>query len=79
MKKNFKVSEVLKALRVDGWYLVEQKGSHRQFVHPVKPGRTTVAGKPSIEVLPKILKSILEQSGLTRSELSELSRGKRRR
>ena len=27
----------------DGWYQVAQKGSHRQFKHPVKPGRVTIA------------------------------------
>ncbi|MBX3325474.1 MAG: type II toxin-antitoxin system HicA family toxin [Nitrospira sp.] len=27
--------------------MVATKGSHRQFKHPIKPGRVTVAGKPS--------------------------------
>jgi len=34
-------------LERDGWRLVAQRGSHRQFRHPVKPARVTVAGKPS--------------------------------
>lgn len=70
MKKVFKVSEVLKALRKDGWRQVSQEGSHRQFEHPVKPGQTTVAGRPSGNIHPKILASILKQAGLTRSDLS---------
>ena len=45
-----KVSEVLKALKDDGWFQVAQKGSHRQFKHPSKPGRVTIAGKPSDEL-----------------------------
>jgi predicted RNA binding protein YcfA (HicA-like mRNA interferase family) len=45
-----KVSEVLRLLNNDGWYLVRTKGSHRQFKHPTKSGRVTVAGKPSDDV-----------------------------
>lgn len=47
----------------DGWYLVATKGSHRQFKHPTKPGRVTVAGKPSDDLAPGTLSSILKQSG----------------
>jgi predicted RNA binding protein YcfA (HicA-like mRNA interferase family) len=42
-----KVSEILQLLRQDGWVLAAQRCSHRQFVHPTKPGRVTVSGKPS--------------------------------
>jgi predicted RNA binding protein YcfA (HicA-like mRNA interferase family) len=48
----------------DGWYLVTTKGSHRQFKHRAKPGRVTVAGKPSDDLAPGTLNSILKQSGL---------------
>jgi predicted RNA binding protein YcfA (HicA-like mRNA interferase family) len=59
-----KVSEVLRMLRDDGWYPVATRGSHRQFKHPTKPGRVTVAGKPSDDLAPGTLNSILKQSGL---------------
>lgn len=59
-----KVRDVLKLLRNDGWYLDRTKGSHRQFKHPSKPGTVTVAGKPSLEVPPGTLNSILKQAGL---------------
>ncbi len=59
-----KVSEMLRMLSNDGWYLVATKGSHRQFKHPTKPGRVTVAGKPSDDLAPGTLGSILKQSGL---------------
>ena len=59
-----KVSEVLKLLSDDGWFLVVTKGSHRQFKHPSKPGRVTVAGKPSDDLAPGTLNSILKQSDL---------------
>jgi len=59
-----KVSEVLRLIHDDGWYLAATRGSHRQFKHPVKPGRVTVAGKPSDDLAPGTLNSILKQSGL---------------
>lgn len=59
-----KVSDVLSMLSDDGWYLVSTKGSHRQFKHPSKPGRVTVAGKPSDDLAPGTLNSILKQSDL---------------
>ena len=59
-----KVATVLKHLRSDGWVLVTQRGSHRQFKHPSKVGRVTVAGKPSHDLAPGTLKSILRQAGL---------------
>ena len=59
-----KISEMLRMLSDDGWYLVATKGSHRQFKHPAKPGRVTVAGKPSDDLAAGTLSSILKQSGL---------------
>jgi len=59
-----RVSEILEMLRRDGWYLVATRGSHRQFKHPVKPGRVTVPGKPSRDLHPGTLNSILKQAGL---------------
>lgn len=62
-----KVRDVLKLLDDDGWYHVRTKGSHRQLKHATKPGKVTVAGHPSDEVPPGILKSILSQAGLERA------------
>jgi len=59
-----KVSEILRMLNDDGWYLVVTRGSHRQLKHPAKPGRVTLAGKPSDDLAPGTLNSILKQSGL---------------
>lgn len=59
-----KVSEILAILHKDGWFLAATRGSHRQFKHPAKPGRVTVAGKPSDDVAPGTLNSILKQAGL---------------
>ena len=59
-----KVSEVFRLLLEDGWYLVGTRGSHRQLKHRIKPGRVTVSGKPSDDLAPGTLNSILKQSGL---------------
>lgn len=59
-----KIGEVLDLLKRDGWTLAATKGSHRQFKHPVKPGRVTVAGKPSDDLAPGTLNSIFKQAGL---------------
>ena len=59
-----KVRELIKTLEHDGWYLVRTKGSHRQFKHPAKRGKVTVAGKPGVEVPPGTLNAVLKQAGL---------------
>jgi predicted RNA binding protein YcfA (HicA-like mRNA interferase family) len=59
-----KVSDILRMLGEDGWYLASTRGSHRQFKHLRKPGRVTVAGKLSEDLAPGTLNSILKQSGL---------------
>jgi predicted RNA binding protein YcfA (HicA-like mRNA interferase family) len=58
-----KVREVLALLDADGWYLVTMRGSHRQFKHPDKAGRVTVAGKPGDDLSPGTLNSIVKQAG----------------
>ncbi|MFQ5882058.1 MAG: type II toxin-antitoxin system HicA family toxin [Candidatus Methylomirabilales bacterium] len=57
-----KVRDIIRLLEEGGWYLVATRGSHRQFKHPVKPGRVTVAGKPSDDLAPGTLNSVLKQA-----------------
>lgn len=59
-----KVKDVLRMLEADGWQLVKTRGSHRQFKHPAKTGKVTVSGKPSVDVPPGTLNSMLKQAGL---------------
>ena len=60
-----KVGEVVRILMDDGWFLVATRGSHRQFKHPTKPGRVTIADKPSGDLAPTgTLNSILKQARL---------------
>jgi predicted RNA binding protein YcfA (HicA-like mRNA interferase family) len=61
-----KVSEVLRLLHDDGWFLAVTRGSHRQYKHPSKAGRVTVPGKPSDDLAAGTLNSILKQAGLKR-------------
>ena len=59
-----KVREAVRMIKDDGWFLVATRGSHRQYKHATKPGRVTIAGKPSDDLAPGTLNSILKQAGL---------------
>ena len=59
-----KVREAIRLIEQDGWFLVTTRGSHRQYKHPTKPGRVTVAGKASDDLAPGTLNSILKQARL---------------
>jgi predicted RNA binding protein YcfA (HicA-like mRNA interferase family) len=59
-----KVRDLIKLLENDGWFLVDTEGSHRQYKHPTKKGKVTVAGKLSDDVRKGTLTSILKQAGL---------------
>ncbi len=59
-----KVRDAIRLIEDDGWFLVATRGSHRQYKHLVKPGRVTVAGKPSDDISPGTRNSILKQAGL---------------
>jgi predicted RNA binding protein YcfA (HicA-like mRNA interferase family) len=59
-----KVKDLIALLESDGWQQVRQKGSHRQFHHPVKSGTVTVAGKPSVDIPSGTLINVLKQAGL---------------
>ena len=59
-----KVREIIRQIEADGWYLVASRGGHRQYKHPSKSGRVTIAGKRSDDLAPGTLNSILKQAGL---------------
>jgi predicted RNA binding protein YcfA (HicA-like mRNA interferase family) len=61
-----KVRDVIRLIEEDGWVRVQMRGDHRQYKHPMKRGRVTIAGHPSDDVHPKTLQSILTQAGLRR-------------
>ncbi|HEX6860549.1 MAG TPA: type II toxin-antitoxin system HicA family toxin [Caulobacteraceae bacterium] len=55
--------DVIAALRAAGWVEVAQKGSHKQFKHPSRPGRVTVP-HPERDLPIGTLRSIERQSGV---------------
>ena len=59
-----KVRDIIKMIEDDGWYLVVTRGSHRQYKHPAKAGRVTIAGNLNHDVAPGTLNSILKQAKL---------------
>lgn len=57
------VREIEARLLQDGWYFVNQVGSHRHYKHDEKPGKVTVPfHKGDINI--KTANSILKQAGL---------------
>ncbi len=61
-----KIRDVIKLIETDGWYLVAMRGSHRQYKHPIKTGRVTIAGHPGDELAPGTLGSVLKQAQLAK-------------
>lgn len=55
--------DVIRELKKDGWFEVDQAGSHKQFKHPVKKGRVTVP-HPKRDIPMGTLKSIEKQAGI---------------
>lgn len=63
-----KVRDLIKMIEADGWYLVTTKGSHRQYKHPAKSGRVTIAGHLNHDLALGTLNSILKQAKLKEVE-----------
>jgi predicted RNA binding protein YcfA (HicA-like mRNA interferase family) len=59
-----KIRDVIRLVEGDGWYLVATRGSHRQYKHPIKPGRVTIAGHPGHDLAPGTLNSVFKQAQL---------------
>lgn len=58
-----RAQEIEKLLIKDGWRLKNQKGSHRQYVHPTKKRKVTIPFHRR-DLNKQTVKSILEQAGL---------------
>ncbi|MEO7264573.1 MAG: type II toxin-antitoxin system HicA family toxin [Ferruginibacter sp.] len=60
-----KARDVITRIEKDGWFLIRQKGSHKQFKHRSKKGLVTIAAyKMSDERAPGTLNSIFKQAQL---------------
>ena len=64
MKAVPKVRDAIRLIEGDGWREITTRGSHRQFKHPTKGGRVTIAGQPSDDLAPGTYNSILKQARL---------------
>ena len=58
-----KARELEKRILADGWVLKMQRGSHRQYIHPSKPGKVTIPFHGS-DIPKGTENSILKQAGL---------------
>ena len=57
------VYEIIKIIKKDGWYLVRQKGSHKQYKHTAKKGLVTISAHRLSDTIAKgTLNSILKQA-----------------
>jgi len=63
-----KVRDIIKLVEKAGWVLDRTKGSHRQYIHPVKKGTVTIAGKPGVDVPIGTLKNIYRQAQIPEKE-----------
>lgn len=59
-----KVRDATRLIETRGWRFVRQRGSHRIFRHPTKPGTVTIAGRPGSDIPPGTLGNIFKQAGL---------------
>jgi predicted RNA binding protein YcfA (HicA-like mRNA interferase family) len=59
-----KARELIKKLSQDGWQQIRQKGSHRIFQHPTKPGLVVVPDHAGIDLKSGTLNDILKKAGL---------------
>lgn len=62
MPRTKKVREMIQIVEADGWYHDHSTGSHRIYRHPTKKGTVTIAGKPSEDLQPKMVRSIFKQA-----------------
>ena len=63
MGQVFKVKEIQKIVKKDGWYFFDQTGSHKHYKHPIKPGKVTIPVHNK-DLDKGTANSILKQAGL---------------
>jgi len=57
--------QIEKIVKADGWYRIKSNGgSHRQYRHPTKKGKVTIAYHASDTIPPGTISNILKQAGL---------------
>ena len=62
-----KTKEIIKLIEEDGWFVVRQSGSHRQYKHSLKKGLVTIPiHRLSNDLPPGLEKSILKQAEINK-------------
>lgn len=59
-----KPREMEKLILADGWIFKNQEGSHKNYIHPTKPGKVTIPFHLSKDLNKKTEISIKKQAGL---------------
>ena len=59
-----KPREMEKIILADGWVFKNQEGSHKHYVHPVKPGKITIPFHKGVDIPVGTEKSIRKKAGL---------------
>ena len=74
-----KVREAIATVKEDGWVQKSMNGSHRQFKHPTKSGKVTIAGHEGEDLRAGTWNRILKQAQITREQLKKLERRRKGR
>lgn len=59
-----KPREMERIILADGWVFKEQQGSHRQYAHPIKPGKVTIPFHKGKDLNKRTENSIRRQAGI---------------
>jgi len=63
LMKSMNPSEIERIILNDGWHFKNQRGSHRHYIHPTKPGKVTIPfHNKDVDI--GTVNSILNQAGL---------------
>ena len=68
-RRILKVRDVIKIVEDDGWFYIGSKGDHRQYEHPTKTTKVTIAGHPSDEMHPKTYARVLQQAQIDKEQI----------
>lgn len=64
LRDAMKYSELFRLLKINGWFLVRQSGSHVIMAHPEKPNKIVIPFHASKEVKKGLLSSILKDADI---------------
>ena len=60
---------LIRCIVMDRWHLVRECERIRQYQHPFKDGKITIAGDLDLEVVLSVMKVVLKKAGLDDKEV----------